>query len=58
MGDLWIQVVPASEQDAPALAVDPYGTNDAGGFRNVLPPGSNGNSAGGILVSGASGKPG
>ena len=21
---------------------DPYGTNDAGGFRNVLPPGENG----------------
>jgi acyl-homoserine lactone acylase PvdQ len=27
---------------ATALAVDPYGANDAGGFRNVLPPGSNG----------------
>jgi acyl-homoserine lactone acylase PvdQ len=27
---------------AAAGAVDPYGTNDAGGFRNVLPPGSNG----------------
>jgi hypothetical protein len=27
---------------ATALAVDPYGTNDAGGFRNVLTPGSNG----------------
>ena len=28
---------------APATAqVDPYGTNDAGGFRNVLPPGSDG----------------
>ena len=23
-------------------AVQPYGTNDAGGFRNVLPPGENG----------------
>lgn len=29
---------------APAhAAVQPYGTNDAGGFRNVLPPGSAGN---------------
>lgn len=25
-----------------AIAVDPYGTNDAGGFRNVLPPGEAG----------------
>ena len=25
-----------------SAAVQPYGTNDAGGFRNVLPPGSNG----------------
>jgi acyl-homoserine lactone acylase PvdQ len=25
-----------------AAAVQPYGTNDAGGFRNVLPPGENG----------------
>src|SRR6201999_2674187 len=25
-----------------ANAVQPYGTNDAGGFRNVLPPGENG----------------
>ncbi len=28
--------------DAPAAAPQPYGTNDAGGFRNVLPPGENG----------------
>ena len=27
---------------AAANAVQPYGTNDAGGFRNVLPPGENG----------------
>ncbi|MBS1891667.1 MAG: penicillin acylase family protein, partial [Actinobacteria bacterium] len=27
---------------ASAAAVQPYGTNDAGGFRNVLPPGENG----------------
>jgi acyl-homoserine lactone acylase PvdQ len=27
---------------ASANAVQPYGTNDAGGFRNVLPPGENG----------------
>jgi acyl-homoserine lactone acylase PvdQ len=27
---------------APAAAPQPYGTNDAGGFRNVLPPGENG----------------
>jgi len=27
---------------ATAGAVDPYGANDAGGFRNVLPPGANG----------------
>ena len=28
---------------APAIAdVQPYGTNDAGGFRNVLPPGEAG----------------
>ncbi len=27
---------------ASANAVQPYGTNDAGGFRNVLPPGQNG----------------
>jgi acyl-homoserine lactone acylase PvdQ len=27
---------------ATANAVQPYGTNDAGGFRNVLPPGENG----------------
>src|SRR5438270_11570122 len=25
-----------------AAQVQPYGTNDAGGFRNVLPPGTNG----------------
>ena len=25
-----------------SAAVQPYGTNDAGGFRNVLPPGENG----------------
>ena len=33
-----IAVVPS----AAAAAVQPYGTNDAGGFRNVLPPGENG----------------
>jgi acyl-homoserine lactone acylase PvdQ len=27
---------------APGAAPQPYGTNDAGGFRNVLPPGENG----------------
>ena len=27
---------------AAANAVQPYGWNDAGGFRNVLPPGENG----------------
>jgi acyl-homoserine lactone acylase PvdQ len=27
---------------APAAVPQPYGTNDAGGFRNVLPPGENG----------------
>ncbi len=27
---------------AAANAVQPYGANDAGGFRNVLPPGENG----------------
>ena len=27
---------------ATAAAPQPYGTNDAGGFRNVLPPGENG----------------
>jgi acyl-homoserine lactone acylase PvdQ len=32
-----IAVVPAAQAD-----VQPYGTNDAGGFRDVLPPGTNG----------------
>ena len=29
---------------APAASgqVEPYGTNDSGGFRNILPPGTNG----------------
>ena len=27
---------------AVAATVQPYGANDAGGFRNVLPPGENG----------------
>jgi acyl-homoserine lactone acylase PvdQ len=37
-------VVLAAALSAPAAdaAVEPYGTNDAGGFRNVLPPGSKG----------------
>ena len=34
-------VVAAFAQPA-AAAVEPYGANDAGGFRNVLPPGYNG----------------
>lgn len=33
--------LPAFAQPA-AAAVEPYGANDAGGFRNVLPPGQNG----------------
>jgi hypothetical protein len=33
-----ILAVPAAAH----AAVDPYGTNDAGGFRNVLPPGEAG----------------
>jgi acyl-homoserine lactone acylase PvdQ len=32
----------AVDLPAAAAAVEPYGTNDAGGFRNVLPPGENG----------------
>jgi len=32
----------ASAVPAAAAAPQPYGTNDAGGFRNVLPPGENG----------------
>lgn len=34
---LFLAVVPAA-----VAAPQPYGTNDAGGFRNVLPPGENG----------------
>ena len=36
VGVLLIVVTPAHAQ------VQPYGTNDAGGFRNILPPGTNG----------------
>jgi hypothetical protein len=36
VGVLLILVTPARAQ------VQPYGTNDAGGFRNILPPGTNG----------------
>src|SRR3954447_1371659 len=37
---------------APAhAAVDPYGTNDAGGFRNVLPPGEAGTDNAAALVA-------
>ncbi len=36
VGVLLIVVTPAHAQ------VEPYGTNDAGGFRNILPPGTNG----------------
>src|SRR4051794_24374620 len=32
----------ATASAAPAAAPSPYGTNDAGGFRNVLPPGEHG----------------
>ena len=35
-------VAAACCQTAMAAAPQPYGTNDAGGFRNVLPPGENG----------------
>lgn len=35
-------VVAAFCQSAMAATPTPYGTNDAGGFRNVLPPGENG----------------
>ncbi len=35
-------VVAAFGQTAMAATPAPYGTNDAGGFRNVLPPGENG----------------
>ncbi len=38
---LSLSVVALSAPGASA-AVQPYGTNDAGGFRNVLPPGANG----------------
>jgi acyl-homoserine lactone acylase PvdQ len=34
--------IAASAQPAAAAVPAPYGTNDAGGFRNVLPPGENG----------------
>ena len=36
---LCLVLLPAA---APAATPQPYGTNDAGGFRNVLPPGENG----------------
>ena len=39
-------VAPAAQAD-----VQPYGTNDAGGFRDVLPPGANG------LANGPSSRP-
>lgn len=35
-------LVVASSAQLVAAAPQPYGTNDAGGFRNVLPPGENG----------------
>ena len=34
---VFIAVVPAAQAD-----VQPYATNDAGGFHDVLPPGANG----------------
>jgi acyl-homoserine lactone acylase PvdQ len=37
-----ILVVALAGASAAAAAVQPYGANDAGGFRNVLPPGENG----------------
>ena len=43
MGWIWAVLVAALIAAAPAGAqIQPYGTNDAGGFRNVLPPGTNG----------------
>jgi acyl-homoserine lactone acylase PvdQ len=37
-----VAVVLMAVPGAASAAVQPYGTNDAGGFRNVLPPGENG----------------
>src|ERR671923_533202 len=40
-----------------AVVPQPYGTNDAGGFRNVLPPGENGlDTAGDIAAFQSSGE--
>ena len=42
MSSAWCSAPRHSPPAAAANAVQPYGTNDAGGFRNVLPPGENG----------------
>ena len=42
VGFLPILLCAALLAPAAGAAPQPYGTNDAGGFRNVLPPGSNG----------------
>jgi acyl-homoserine lactone acylase PvdQ len=42
MGVLGALAFTASSASASPPAADPYGTNDFGGFRNILPPGENG----------------